>query len=156
MVRDEAGFRSDANVIGEDWKRPADTQLEANRKEVDRFAYDAKSDAEVEAKRKAKAVPFGGRIDPGKVIDQAPERTFLPRRGTDLQTTVSTQKAPARVLNTFEAAAELVRMGVTMTRETSAQVRAWYPDGIPEDELQDLQARITVRSGLRVVAGGAS
>jgi len=156
VVRDEAGFRTDANVIGEDWKRPADTQLEANRKEVDRFAYDATTDAEVEAKRKAKAMPFGGRIDPGKVIDQAPERTFLPRRGTDLQTTVSTQKAQARVLNTFEAAAELVRMGVTMTRETSAQVRAWYPDGIPEDELQDLQARLTVRSGLRVVAGGAS
>ncbi|PTT40220.1 integrase [Acidovorax sp. HMWF018] len=156
VVRDDAGFRTDANVIGEDWKRPADTQLEANRKEVDRFAYDAKSDAEVEAKRKAKAVPFGGRIDPGKVIDQAPERTFLPRRGTDLQTTVSTQKAPARVLSPFEAAAELVRMGVTMTRETSAQVRAWYPEGVPEDELQDLQARLTVRSGLRVVAGGAA
>lgn len=155
VVRDDAGFRTDANVIGEDWKRPADTQLEANRKEVDRFAYDASTDAEAEAKRKAKAVPFGGRIDPGKVIDQAPERTFLPRRGTDLQTTVSTQKAPARVLSPFEAAAELVRLGVTMTRETSAQVRAWYPDGVPEDELQDLQARLTVRSGLRVVAGGA-
>lgn len=156
VVRDDAGFRADANVIGEDWKRPADTQLEANRKEVDRFAYDATTDAEAEAKRKAKAVPFGGRIDPGKVIDQAPERTFLPRRGTDLQTTVSTQKAPARVLSPFEAAAELVRLGVTMTRETSAQVRAWYPDGVPEDELQDLQARLTVRSGLRVVAGGAA
>lgn len=156
VVRDDAGFRTDANVIGEDWKRLADTQLEANRKEVDRFAYDATTDAEAEAKRKAKAVPFGGRIDPGKVIDQAPERTFLPRRGTDLQTTVSTQKAPARVLSPFEAAAELVRLGVTMTRETSAQVRAWYPDGVPEDELQDLQARLTVRSGLRVVAGGAA
>lgn len=68
------------HVIGEDWKRPADTQLEANRKEVDRFAYDATTDAEVESRRKAKAVPFGGRIDPGKVIDQAPERTFMPRR----------------------------------------------------------------------------
>lgn len=156
VVRDEAGFRADANVIGEDWKRPANTQLEANRAEVDRFAYDAKTDAEVDAKRKAKAVPFGGRIDPGKVIDQAPERTFLPRRGTDLQTTVSTQKAPARVLSPFEAAAELVRMGVTMTRETSAQVRAWYPEGVPEDELQDLRDRLTVRSGLRVVAGGAA
>lgn len=156
VVRDDAGFRTDANVIGEDWKRPADTQLEANRKEVDRFAYDASTDTEAEAKRKAKAVPFGGRIDPGKVIDQAPERTFLPRHGTDLQTTVSTQKAPARVLSPFEAAAELVRLGVTMTRETSAQVRAWYPDGVPEDELQDLQARLTVRSGLRVVAGGAA
>ena len=155
VARDDAGFRVDGNVIGEDWKRPADTQLEANRKEVDRFAYDATTDAEAEAKRKAKAVPFGGRIDPGKVIDQAPERTFLPRRGTDLQTTVSTQKAPARLLSPFEAAAELVRLGVTMTRETSAQVRAWYPEGVPEDEVQDLQARLTVRSGLRVVAGGA-
>ncbi len=156
VARDDAGFRADANVIGEDWKRPADTQLEANRKEVDRFAYAATTDAEVEAKRRAKATPFGGRIDPGKVIDQAPERIYLPRRGTDLRATVATQKAPARVLSPFEAAAELVRMGVTMTRETSAQVRAWYPSGVPEDELQDLQARLTVRSGLRVVAGGAS
>lgn len=156
VARDDAGFRVDGNVIGEDWKRPADTQLEANRKEVDRFAYDATTDAEAEAKRKAKAVPFGGRIDPGKVIDQAPERTFLPRRGTDLQTTVSTNKTPARLLSPFEAAAELVRLGVTMTREASAQVRAWYPEGVPEDQLQDLQARLTVRSGLRVVAGGAA
>ena len=41
-------------------------------------------------------------------------------------------------------------------RETSAQVRAWYPDGVPEGELDALHARLTVRSGLRVVAGGAS
>ena len=155
VARDEAGFRADGNVIGEDWKRPADTQLEANRKEVDRFAYDASTDAEAEAKRKAKATPFGGRIDPGKVIDQAPERTFLPRRGTDLQTTVATHKAPARVLTGFEAAAELRRMGLEMTREITASLRAWYPDGVPEDQLPELHARLTVRSTLRVVAGGA-
>ena len=158
VVRNDAGFREDGNTIGEDWARPADTQLEANRKEVDRFAYDATTDAEAEAKRKAKAVPFGGRIDPGKVIDQAPERNFLPRRGTDLAPSITTSRtaAPARVLTPFEASAELVRLGITMNRETSAQVRAWYPDGVPEDQLQDLQARLTVRSGLRVVAGGAS
>lgn len=154
VARDEAGFRADGNVIGEDWKRPADTQLEANRKEVGRFAYDASTDAEAEAKRKAKATPFGGRIDPGKVIDQAPERTFLPRRGTDLQTTVATHKAPTRVLTGFEAAAELRRMGLEMTREITASLRAWYPDGVPEDQLPELHARLTVRSGLRVVAGG--
>ena len=158
VVRNDAGFREDGNTIGEDWARPADTQLEANRKEVDRFAYDATTDAEAEAKRKAKAVPFGGRIDPGKVIDQAPERTFLPRRGTDLAPSITTSRtaAPARVLTPFEASAELVRLGVTMSRETSAQVRAWYPNGVPEDQLPDLQARLTVRSGLRVVAGGAA
>lgn len=158
VVRDDAGFRVDGNVIGEDWKRPADTQLEANRKEVDRFAYDATTDAEVDAKRKAKAVPFGGRIDPGKVIDQAPERTFMPRRGTELAPSVTTTRtaAPERVLNGFEAAAELRRKGLEMTREITANIRAWYPDGVPEGELDALHARLTVRSGLRVVAGGAS
>ena len=33
MVRNDAGFREDGNTIGEDWARPADTQLEANRKD---------------------------------------------------------------------------------------------------------------------------
>lgn len=158
VVRDDAGFRVDGNVIGEDWKRPADTQLEANRKEVDRFAYDATTDAEVDAKRKAKAVPFGGRIDPGKVIEQAPERTFMPRRGTELAPSVTTTRTavPERVLNGFEAAAELRRKGLEMTREITASIRTWYPDGVPEGDLDALHARLTVRSGLRVVAGGAS
>ena len=157
VVRNEAGFREDANVIGEDWARPADTQLEANRREVERFAMDASTDAEAEAKRRAKATPFGGRIDPGKVIDQAPERTFMPRRGTDLAptTTTSSTALPARVLTQFEAAAELRRKGLEMTREMVTSLRTWYPDGVPEAELDDLQARLTVRTGLRVVAGGA-
>lgn len=156
VARNDAGFRDDANVIGEDWARPADTALDANRKEIERYAMDAGTDAEAEAKRKAKALPFGGRIDPFKVVDQAPERTYLPKRGTDLATSTTTRQAPASVLSVFEAAAELVRMGVQMSRETSAQLRAWYPDGVPEDQLNDVRNRLTVRSGLRVVAGGGA
>ena len=158
LSRDDAGFREDANVIGEDWARPADTQLEANRKEVERFAMDASTDAEAEAKRRAKATPFGGRIDPGKVIEQAPERTFMPRRGTDLApaTTTSHSLTAPRVLNGFEAAAELRRMGLDMTREITANLRAWYPEGVPETEMVDLYARLTVRTSLRVVTGGAA
>lgn len=158
VVRNEAGFREDANVIGEDWARPADTQLEANRREVERFAMDASTDAEAEAKRRAKATPFGGRIDPGKVIDQAPERTFMPRRGTDLAptTTTSSSALPERVFSQFEAAAELRRKGLEMTREMVASLRNWYPDGVPENELSNLHERLTVRTSLRVVAGGAA
>ncbi len=66
-----------------------------------------------------------------------------------------THQAPARVLSGFEAAAELRRLGLEMTREMVASLRAWYPDGVPETELADLQARLTVRTSLRVVAGGA-
>lgn len=158
VVRNEDGFRDDANVIGEDWARATDTVLDTNRKEVERFSYDTDSQEEAEAKRKAQALPFGGRMDPFKVIDQAPVHTFLPRRGTELQTSVTTASTPAtaQVLTLFEAASELVRRGVQMTVERNGQIRSWYADGVPEDELDDLQHRLTVRAGLRVVAGGSA
>lgn len=158
IARDDAGFREDGNTIGEDWARPADTALDANRKEVERFAMDASTQDEADAKRKACATPFGGRIDPFKVIDQAPERAWLPRRGTELvpATTTRLTPAPVRVLSGFEAAAELRRMGVDLTREATASLRAWHPDGVPEDQLPALADRLAVRTGLRVVAGGAA
>lgn len=156
VERNEAGFRADANVIGEDWARPANTALEANRKAVERFAMDAQTDEQAEAARKAKAVPFGGRIDPFKVIEQAPERTFLPRRGTELAPGAVAAQAPARVLDLFAVAAELARRGVAMNRETNELIRAWHPQGLPETELDGLQARLQVRGGLRVVAGGGA
>ena len=156
VQRDDAGFRVDANVIGEDYRRPADTQLDTNRKEVERFAYDAESDAEAAAKKKAKAVPFGGRIDPYKPIDQAPDRTFLPRRGTELRPAVVSQAAPARVLTLFEASAELARRGVTLSAERHALIRSWHADGVPEDQLDALADRLQARAQLRVVAGGGA
>jgi hypothetical protein len=157
VQRDDAGFRMDGNVIGEDYRRPADTLLDTNRKEVERFAWDAQTDAEAAAKKKAKgAVPFGGRIDPYKPIEQAPERTFLPRRGTELRPTVVTTAAPARVLTHFEVARLLADKGLALNAERHAQIRAWHPDGVPEDQLDELAARLTVRAGLRVVAGGGA
>lgn len=158
VQRNEDGFRVDGNVIGEDFSRHADTRLDTNRKEVERFVWGAATDAEAEAARKAKALPFGGRIDPGKVIDQAPVRTYLPKRGEDLQvsTVTASSAAVTRVLSLFEAGQWLTAQGVAMDRELYARLRAWHPEGVPEDELQALQDRLTVRAGLRVVAGGAS
>lgn len=157
VARNEEGFREDANTIGEDYGRHADTVLETNRKEVERFVYDADTDAEAAAKRAAGATPFAGRIDPYKVIEQTPERTYLPKRGADLVTMVTTKSTPLppRILTPFEVSTLLAQAGVAMDREKSAQVRAWFPEGVPEDQLPDLQARLTVRAGLRVVNGGA-
>lgn len=155
VARNEAGFRVDGNVIGEDWKRPANTALEVNRREVERFAMDASTDEEAKAQRKAKAVPFGGRIDPFAVIDQAPDRSYLPKRGADLVPSAhNSSRTSARVLSQFEAAQVLVARGMTMSRELVATLRSQYPDGVPEDALDALEDRLTVRGSLRVVAGG--
>lgn len=158
VLKDEAGFAVTANTIGEDFARPADTVLDANRKEVERFAYDAETDLEAAAKRKAGAVPMGSRLDPYKVIEQAPKRTFLDKRGSEMQTHVTTRSTPlpVRMLTQFEAAQALVARGVGMSAELVATLRNLHPDGVPEDQLDALQARLTVRSGLALVAVGGA
>ncbi len=154
--RNQDGFREDANTIGEDYARPTDTVLETHRKEVQRFAYDAATDQEADAKRRAGAIPFASRIDPGKLIEQAPQRTYLPKLGVDLAsgTTTRSTPVPVRMLSQFEAAQALVARGLSLHAEMIATLRSLHPDGVPEDQLDALQARLTVRGGLRVVAGG--
>ena len=61
-----------------------------------------------------------------------------------------------RLLTHFEAARELKALGVDMNSERVTQLRAWHPEGVPEDQLATLQHRLTVRAGLRVVGGVAA
>lgn len=158
VLRNAAGFREDANTIAEDYARPADTVLDTNRKEVERFAYDATTDAEAAAKRKSGAVPLGSRIDPYKVIELAPQRAYLPKLGAELASNTTTRSTPlpVRLLTQFEAAQALVARGVTMNAELVATLKSVHKDGVPEDELDALQARLSVRAGLRMVAGGGA
>jgi len=157
LAKDEAGFYERANVIAEDFARPADTLLDTNRKEVTRFAYDATTDDEAEARRKAGVVPLGSRIDPYKVIEQAPKRSFMPRQGATMVPTVTTTSTPqaVRLLTQFEAAQALRVMGLTLNAELITTLKTLHPQGVPEDQLDALKDRLTVRRGLRVVNGGA-
>ena len=54
-------------------------------KEAARSAMGANSDAEEQAARKAKAIPFGGRLKPYQHIEDAQLPTFMPRKGSELQ-----------------------------------------------------------------------
>ncbi|MCL2886523.1 MAG: integrase [Betaproteobacteria bacterium] len=154
VVREGAGnFRVDANVIGETWTRPADTLAETHRKELRRHAYGVATDEAAEAAKKAKAVPFGGRIDPGKRIDQSPEHIFMPRRGTALDVAASVAAAESKRLTHFEAARALVAAGVAMDTAKNARVREWYPDGVPEADLAALADKLRWMTALKVVGG---
>ena len=159
VLRGDDGFRTDggAAVIGEEFKSLPDTLADTNRKLVKRIAMDASTDDEADARRKAKTVPFGGRIQPFKEMQEAVLPTPLPRRGTDMAPAVTTRSTPlpVRLLTQFEAAQALVARGVAMSPELVTTLRTLHADGVPEDQLDSLQARLTVRSGLRVVNGGA-
>ena len=153
---DEHGFAETAALIGRENKSMGDTLASANRKMVERVATGASTDEQAKAIRKAKQLPFGGTVDPYKHLKDLPVATMLPRKGTELQPAVATREAPAAILNRFEIATGLRAMGIQMDREKSSQIQAWYPDGIAEDQMQALYDRLTVRAGLRVVAGGGA
>ena len=152
VTRNDAGFAASAAHIAHEYKRPADTAADTNRKALERLAMGAETDEAAAAARKAKAVPFGGRIDPFKHLDDVPSVAVLPRRGTDLQPAARVAHAEA-VLTHFEAARALAGRGVPMSPELVATLKHLHPDGVPEPELDALAARLQVRTTLRVVGG---
>lgn len=152
IERDDAGFSADARVIGEEYRAPADTRADVNRKAQEKLVTGADTLEAAAAERKAKAVPFGGRLDPYKHMPEETVAGYMPRKGTELPTSTRVAQVD-RILPLFEVAGEMVRRGVEMTVERNAQVRSWYPDGVPESELDQLQQRLTVRASLRVVGG---
>ncbi|MFD1894914.1 DDE-type integrase/transposase/recombinase [Ottowia beijingensis] len=158
VERNDAGLRTDAPVFGLGFAAMPQTAADRHRSEIARRTYDAATDEEAERARKAKALPFGGRIDPLRQAREAVLPTPIPKRGTPLQPTVQAPAAAAepRLLTHFEATRELTALGVAMNPERVSQLRAWHPEGVPEDQLATLQHRLTVRAGLRVVGGVAA
>lgn len=152
---DAHGFRTGAPLIGREYKSLPDTKAVTNRKLVERLATGADTDEQAAEARKAKALPFGGRLDPYRHLDDLPAAVPLPRRGTELDTGTRVAAAEPAVLNHFEAAKALVGRGISMSAELLATLKTLHPDGVPETALDDLVTRLTVRSGLRLVAGGS-
>lgn len=177
VAKGEFGFYADDAVLG-DFKRHADTPVDANRKAIERKLMDATTDAEAEQKRKGGALPFGGRIDPYKEIAQTPDVAWLPRFGTpsdvaapqvnDLRVQgfvpqpIRAEFAP---LDHVEAAMRLKPLveqaGATWTPDMYARTAARWPDGVPHDQIETWAAELAApgepaRGGLRVISGGAA
>lgn len=156
VVFNEAGFPVDAPVFGESFRSPADTILQTNRKLVERVAMGAETDDQAASARRAKLPAFAGRVSPLAEAKETILPTPMTKRGTDISvqaTTAATQRE-ARKLTHFEAGQWLTAQGVKMDATVYARLREWHAAGVPEDQLPTLKDRLTVRAGLRVVAGG--
>lgn len=161
VVLDAAGFDASSAVFGEYRARPQ-TPADAERAAQKRRVYGAADDAAVQAAIKARALPFGGTVDPLRAAREAVLPTPLPKAGTPVLPTAATPATDAiaaaaaapRVLTQFEACARLAAAGVAMDAERFGTVRQWYANGVPETELPLLQERLTARAGLRVIPGG--
>lgn len=153
IVTNDLGFDVAAATIGESFKRHAETPAQASRKEAAKLAMGADTQDEVEAARKAKAVPFAGQLQPYKQMDEADLPAFMPRRGTEHGLVLPTIELTPL---THVAAAKALRCKV---RSWSADSLTWlktnFPDGVPEAELDSIAANLNkpARPGLRVVGG---
>jgi len=173
IPRNEYGFLDTAAVIGETFRSPPETPADAARKELDRVAMEVATDAEVRAARKAKKLPFGGRIDPLKHLTDAPPAPHLPRAGTqsDVQAPATVmaarriepqlQGATAREFapySHFEAAnalrPRLAARGIAWTAAMMQATQAQFPDGVPYDALDAWCEQLYQGNRLRAVGGG--
>lgn len=153
VERDERGFVEGAPVIGESFSQHAETPAQVARKEAEKLATGAVTEAEVAAARKAKAIPFGGQLKPYQHIDDAQLPSFMPRRGTEHGLVAPTVELPPL---SHVAAAKVLRGKVAnWSAESLAWLKSNYPDGVPEERLDAIVAELNrpARPGLRVVGG---
>ena len=160
VERDANGFTVGAPQIGAGYVALPDTAADAARKRTELLATGAptlEQAARVRKQREHEVFNGAVRFDHLE-RELAEQATLLPRRGELLQPTVQPPviEAAPRLLTHYEAARDLKAMGVDMNPERVTQLRAWHPQGVPEDQLATLQHRLTVRAGLRVVGGVAA
>ncbi|MFK1245262.1 integrase [Pseudomonas aeruginosa] len=156
IEKDEAGRALSSPMIGEQFKSLPETPAQKARKAVDRLAFGVESEAEVKAARKAKAIPFGGKLKPFQHIDDTQLPTFMPRRGTDHELVAPIVEISP--MNHVEAATRLyARLGDAWTVESMAWLKKTYPEGVAEDQLDAIvqQLQEPARPALRVVGGNS-
>ncbi|MDZ7887731.1 MAG: DDE-type integrase/transposase/recombinase [Pseudomonas sp.] len=153
VARNEMGFDITAPVIGEAFKRHAETPAQVARKEAAKLAMGVDTQEELDAARKAKAIPFGGQLKPYQHIEDAQLPTYLPKRGTALDVNLPTIELQPM---THVAAAKLLRARVpAWSAESMVWLKSNYPNGVPEADLDGVAATLNkpARPGLRVVGG---
>lgn len=155
IERNELGFDVAAATIGEKFIRQADTPAQVARKEAEKLAMGADTQEGVDAARKAKAIPFGGQLQPFKEMTEAELPTFMPRRGTQHDLVVPTIEMPP--LSVFAVAKRLQAEITGWNAEHYAWLSQHYLNGVKEDDItavaDQLRAAFTRRPTLSVVGG---
>src|SRR5690606_8668252 len=109
---------------------------------------------EAAAKRKAKTVPFGGRIDPYKPLTDTVLPSYMPRKGTALDVPALRIETPP--LTMTEAALRLrSQYRDAWSPAMGAALAERYPDGLREEDLSKVATELGLvrKPALRAVGG---
>ncbi len=152
LAEDDHGFVG-AVEIGGGYSRHAETLSEVNAKVLEQLVTETATQAEATAARKAKAVPFGGRIDPYKPVTDVVLPEYMPRRGTAMDIAAPQVETPT--LNTVQLAKRLRDLVPDWTSESYAWLVEHYPSGAQEADIDAIASAMTTpkKHALRVVGG---
>lgn len=154
VKKNEFGFAESAAVFGESHKAVADTPAQTAAKEIEQLVTGTENATDAVAARKAKALPFGGRLDPYKHIDDATLPAYMPKRGQ--ASDVRGPRIEHRPLTHVEAAKALREKfsanSHTWTPEHYRQLTAQYPDGVPEAALDEVMVTLTTPARNSVIS----
>jgi hypothetical protein len=158
----EAGFRADAPVIGETPRTAAHTEVDRNRGRVLREAYRAPgaplsalpSLEEAAKARKRHAQAYAGIVQPMADVHATPVPTYMPRRGTALET--GPVREVAEVLLSVVQACKRLRdmLGDAYSPAVFTWVSAKFADGVPETQLDAICAQFATPPAGDVAPGG--
>lgn len=126
--------------------------MDTNRKALMKDAYGADTLRDAKKAKYGKTPAFLGEIDPFAPEAKALLPTYLPKRGTQLNVPSPVQ-IELKPLSFVEASRWAVgRIGRGLTPEENAWVRATWPGGVPEEELETLLAKLQGREDAAPVA----
>jgi transposase InsO family protein len=165
------GFVSTAAEIGTEYRALPDSPVDVARKELERLAMASETLEEARAKRKAKALPFAGEVDPMRPVRERDIPQMLPRQGREVEVSVPELVEPQPAVPAIRpqyvptplSHAEMARglkrrveeRGGTWGADLYARMAETWPAGVPEEDLDACAVQL-LRGGLRAVAGGAA
>ncbi|EHK2735632.1 DDE-type integrase/transposase/recombinase [Salmonella enterica] len=158
LEKDEWGYSVNAPVIGEKYGHMPVTDTQLNRAEVDHILYGTNNKDETDKARKSGAIPFDGRFNPYKEIEEAEHSkvAVLPLRGREVQPAVRIQQAEITPMSHVKAAMALRTRFEALRREWNPTHYQYlvdhYPDGVQEEQLDTIMQELLAMSDSVVVS----
>lgn len=142
VERNGFGFREGAPVICESYSRHADTAAQRNAKDNEMLVMGTDTLEAAADARKGKHLAFGGELDPYKPVTDTVLPAYLPKLGTAMHVPNPTQ-IEIKPLSWVAASKSLIgKIGRGLTPEENQWLRSTYPDGVMEEQLQEVADRL--------------
>lgn len=136
-----SGFAANSPVIGDEFMSRPDTVVEQTAKAAESRAFPGMNQQEIEKARTRGDTPFGG-LDAHSHLANVTGPAFMDRPGERLNVP-DRLHIEVKPLTLIEIKMRLRNMlGRPVTPEENTNLRNWYPEGVLEEQLQEVVDRI--------------